>query len=85
MAVSEKKCLLPALILIIFSLPLSAIDLGFRLTPVASIPAGSESTSVFTVGAGAFLNAEVELMGRFAVGPEIGVYVNPLDGPSSTV
>lgn len=85
MAVSEKKCLLPALILIIFSLPLSAIDLGFRLTPVASIPTGSESTSVFTVGAGAFLNAEVELMGRFAVGPEIGVYVNPLDGPSSTV
>ncbi len=57
---------------------LYAFDFNLRLTPVAAIPIGSASTPYYSLGGGAFLNADIDLFHFLSIGPEIGYYVTPL-------
>jgi len=61
----------------------SPFDLGLRLSPVFRLPLGSGTTEYFSVGGGAFLNAEIDLLRCVSIGPEIGFTIDTLDGPSS--
>lgn len=63
---------------------LFSLDLAFRATPQIAIPVGSES-KIFTLGFGGTLNADIEFLNRFSVGPEFSYLNVPLDGPSSSL
>ncbi len=68
-----------------YTFPAKALDIGFRLTPVVTFPVGSESTSVFSYGGGAFFNVDFDFLDHVSLGPEFGVTVSTLNGASSTV
>lgn len=69
----------------VFSIVVYPLDIGLRVTPYVSLPIGNESSSVFSVGGGALLNAEIDLFRHLSVGPEFGFNLSALNGPTGTV
>lgn len=54
-----------------------SLDFSIRISPVASIPLGSDMEESFSIGLGGALNPEIELFNFVSVGPEFGYYYIP--------
>ena len=56
-----------------------SLELNIRVNPVAAIPVQQDADNpLFSVGGGAFINADVELFDFLSLGPEFGYYLTPL-------
>jgi len=66
-------------------LPLSAMNIGLRITPEVPIPVGSASSPYYSVGGGASFGLGAELADLFYLGPEFSFAIVPTLNTGHTI